>query len=46
MTAIGGRRFGERDDCRRGFNGGVEVGRGGIFSVIVQIVGYRRLGHL
>jgi hypothetical protein len=46
MTAIGGRRFGERVDCWRSLDRGVEVRGGGIFGTIVRIVRYRRLGHI
>jgi len=45
MTTIGGGRFGERDDCGGGLDGGVKVGGGGVFSIVVRIVRYRRLGH-
>jgi|HubBroStandDraft_3_1064219.scaffolds.fasta_scaffold1636591_1 hypothetical protein len=46
MTTIGGGRFGEWDDCGGRLDGGVEVGRGGIFGIVVRIVGYRGLCHL
>lgn len=47
MTTVGGWCFGERDNCGGRLDGGVEVGRGGVFGIVVRIVklGYRRLGH-
>jgi hypothetical protein len=47
MSTVGGWSFGERDNCGGRLDGGVEVGRGGVFGIVVRIVkwGYRRLGH-
>jgi len=47
MTTVGSWSFGERDNCGGRLDGGVEVGRGGVFGIVVRIVklGYRRLGH-
>jgi len=47
MCTVGGWSSGERDNCGGRLDGGVEVGRGGIFGIVVRIVkkGYRRLSH-
>ncbi len=47
MTTIGSWSFGERDNCGGRLDGGVEVGRGGVFGIVVRIVKwwYRRLSH-
>lgn len=47
MSTVGGWSFGERDNCGRRLDGGVEVRRGGVFGIVVRIVKcwYRRLRH-
>lgn len=45
MTAVGSWGFGEGDDCGGRLDGGVEVGRRGVFGIVVRIVRYRRLSH-
>ena len=45
VAAIGRWGFGERDDCGGRLDGGVEVGRRGVFGIVVRIVRYRRLSH-
>jgi hypothetical protein len=42
MTTVGSWRFGERVDCGGRLDGGLEVGRRGIFGIVVR---YRRLSH-
>ena len=47
MSTVGNWSFGERDNCGGRLDGGVKVGRGGVFGIVVRIVKwwYRRLGH-
>jgi hypothetical protein len=47
VTTVGSWSFGERDNCGGRLDGRVEVGRGGVFGIVVRIVEkwYRRLSH-